>query len=198
MKIAMVQMNSTVGDIRGNRDGVLRAMMKAEQMGADLAVFPELCLTGYPPRDLLGLSGFVGANLRALQELAARSGRMGVIVGFVDPNRETEGKELYNAAGFLFEGPVFPYGTLIINLLGSLIVGFFVIWTSERVLADPRWRLLVVVGFCGAFTTFSSYAFESMAYFEQGQWLLMATNILTNNLLCLAAALAGMVLARVL
>jgi CrcB protein len=72
------------------------------------------------------------------------------------------------------------------------------IWTSERVLADPRWRLLVVVGFCGAFTTFSSYAFESMAYFEQGQWLLMATNIVSNNLLCLAAALAGMVLARVL
>ena len=95
-------------------------------------------------------------------------------------------------------GPVFPYGTLIINFLGSLIVGFFVIWTSERVLADPRWRLLVVVGFCGAFTTFSSYAFETMAYFEQGQWLLMLTNFLSNNLLCLGGALAGMALARVL
>lgn len=95
-------------------------------------------------------------------------------------------------------GPVFPYGTLVINVTGSLIVGFFVIWTTERVLADPRWRLLVVVGFCGAFTTFSSYAFETMAFFEQGQWLLMATNFLANNLLCLAAALAGMGLARVL
>lgn len=95
-------------------------------------------------------------------------------------------------------GAFFPCGTLIINVVGSLVVGFFVIWTSERVLADPRWRLLVVVGFCGAFTTFSSYAFESMAYFEQGQWLLMATNIVSNNLLCLAAALAGMALARVL
>lgn len=94
-------------------------------------------------------------------------------------------------------GPVFPYGTLMINVLGSLVVGFFMIWASERVLIDPRWRLLVVVGFCGAFTTFSSYAFESMAYFEQGQWTLMLTNILGNNLLCLAAALAGMALARV-
>jgi len=56
-------------------------------------------------------------------------------------------------------GPVFPFGTLIINILGSFIVGFFVIWTTERVLVDPRWRLLVVVGFCGGFTTFSSYAF---------------------------------------
>jgi CrcB protein len=95
-------------------------------------------------------------------------------------------------------GPVFPYGTLVINVLGSFIVGWFMIWTSERVLADPRWRLLVVVGFCGGFTTFSSFAFESMAYFEQGQWLLMTTNIVANNLLCLAAALAGMALARVL
>ena len=95
-------------------------------------------------------------------------------------------------------GPVFPYGTLFINLTGSLIVGFFLTWTSERVFIDPRWRLLIVVGFCGSFTTFSSYAYESMAYFEQGQWLLMWTNILTNNLLCLLAVLAGMALARVL
>jgi CrcB protein len=95
-------------------------------------------------------------------------------------------------------GPVFPVGTLIINVVGSFIVGFFVIWTSERVLVDPRWRLLVVVGFCGSFTTFSSYAFESMAYFEQGQWGLMLTNVLSNNLLCLGGALAGMALARVL
>ena len=95
-------------------------------------------------------------------------------------------------------GPVFPYGTLFINVAGSAIVGFFMIWTTERVLADPRWRLLVVVGFCGSFTTFSSYAFETMAYFEQGQWLLFFTNVLTNNLLCLGGALGGMALARVL
>ena len=95
-------------------------------------------------------------------------------------------------------GPAFPYGTLIINVVGSAIVGFFIAWTTERVLLDPRWRLLVVIGFCGAFTTFSSYAFETMAYFEQGQWALMFVNILSNNLLCLAGALSGMALARVL
>lgn len=93
-------------------------------------------------------------------------------------------------------GPTFPYGTLFINVTGSFVVGFFMIWATERVLLDPRWRLLIVVGFCGAFTTFSSYAFETMAYFEQGQWLLMFTNFASNNLLCLGAALAGMALAR--
>ena len=95
-------------------------------------------------------------------------------------------------------GAVFPYGTLGINIVGSFIVGFFVIWATERALVDPRWRLLVVVGFCGSFTTFSSYAFETMAYFEQGQWALMLANILSNNLLCLGGALVGMALARVL
>ncbi len=93
-------------------------------------------------------------------------------------------------------GPVFPYGTLLINIVGSFIVGLFVIWTTERVLVDPRWRLLVVVGFCGSFTTMSSYAFESMAFFEQGQWGLMLANVFGNNLLCLGAALAGMAVAR--
>lgn len=95
-------------------------------------------------------------------------------------------------------GPVFPVGTLVINIVGSFIVGFFLIWTSERVLVDPRWRLLVVVGFCGSFTTFSSYAFESMSYIEQGQWGLMLANVLSNNLLCLGGALGGMALARAL
>jgi len=95
-------------------------------------------------------------------------------------------------------GPVFPYGTLAINVLGSFVVGFFVIWTTERVLVDPRWRLFVVVGFCGGYTTFSSYAYETMAFFEQGQWLLMATNFVANNLIACAAALAGMAVARVL
>ena len=93
-------------------------------------------------------------------------------------------------------GAIFPYGTLIINLLGSMVVGVFVVWTTERVLADPRWRLLVVVGFCGSFTTFSSYAFESMSFFDRGQWLLMFANVVSDNLLCLGSALAGMALAR--
>ena len=94
-------------------------------------------------------------------------------------------------------GPTFPYGTLIVNVIGSFIVGWFMIWTTERVLIDSRWRLLLIVGFCGAFTTFSSYAYESMAYFEQGQWHLMLTNVFSNNILCLVGALGGMALARV-
>ena len=94
--------------------------------------------------------------------------------------------------------PNFPYGTLIINVTGSFILGLFLIWTTERVFADPKWRWLIAIGFCGSYTTFSSYAFETMAYFEQGHWSLFALNIATNNLLCLAAVLAGGAFARAL
>jgi CrcB protein len=95
-------------------------------------------------------------------------------------------------------GPVFPYGTLSINVLGSFVLGFFLVWTTERVMVDPRWRLLIAVGFCGGYTTFSSYAYETMAFLEQGQWTLMAANFVANNLLACLAVLAGMALARVL
>jgi CrcB protein len=90
----------------------------------------------------------------------------------------------------------FPYGTLLINITGSLILGFFLIFSTERALLDPRWRLLIAVGFCGSYTTFSSYAFESFALMEQGQWLLTGLNIIGSNALCLAAVLAGAALAR--
>ena len=92
----------------------------------------------------------------------------------------------------------FPYGTLAINVTGSFLLGVFLTWTTERVFADPRWRLFMAVGFCGSYTTFSSYAYETIMYFEQGHWSLVATNILTNNVLCLAAVIAGAALARVL
>jgi len=90
----------------------------------------------------------------------------------------------------------FPYSTLFINVTGSLALGFFLVYSTDRVLLDPRWRLLVAVGFCGSYTTFSSYAFESFALMEQGQWLLAGLNAVASNVLCLAAVLAGAALAR--
>ena len=90
----------------------------------------------------------------------------------------------------------FPYSTLLINVTGSLVLGFFLVYSTERVLLDPRWRLLVAIGFCGSYTTFSSYAFETFALMERGQWLLVSINFLASNLLCLFAVVAGAALAR--
>ncbi len=104
----------------------------------------------------------------------------------------------YSLSGFVTRllPSSFPYGTLIINITGSLLLGFFLAWTSEQVLIDPRWRLLIAIGFCGSYTTFSSYAFETFALGEQGQWLLMGLNVIASNLLCLISVVAGAALAR--
>jgi len=104
MKIALAQVNTTVGDILGNRDTVIRAVENAKKSNADLVIFPELCLTGYPPRDLLGLHGFVDSNIEALQQIASRTDQIGVIIGFLDRNLKKEGRDFHNAAAFLSEG----------------------------------------------------------------------------------------------
>ena len=75
MKIALAQLNPTVGDIEGNRRRILDAYSKAAAMGADLVVTPELSLVGYPPRDLLLKPRFVADNLAAFERLVGEVGR---------------------------------------------------------------------------------------------------------------------------
>ena len=90
----------------------------------------------------------------------------------------------------------FPYGTLIINISASFILGLFLIWTTERVLVDPRWRIFVATGFCATYSTYSSYAFETFALFEKGQWLVAGLNILATNVVCFVAVVLGAIVAR--
>ncbi len=81
----------------------------------------------------------------------------------------------------------FPYGTLVINVTGSLILGFFLVLSTDRIILDPRWRSRHCSGLsCGGYTTYSSFAYENLcALFEQGRWLSSALNILSTNILCL-------------
>ncbi len=84
VRLALCQLNSVVGDLDGNVARIVEAMAEAEAAGADVAVFPELAVTGYPPEDLVERPAFVAANLAALDAVAAASGRCASVVGFVD------------------------------------------------------------------------------------------------------------------
>lgn len=86
----------------------------------------------------------------------------------------------------------FPYGTLIVNVVGSLIVGFVLAWKTGP--ANDHFRLFAAAGFCGAFTTFSAFAYESMGYFRDGQFGTFALNVVLNNVLCMIAVILGMYL----
>lgn len=101
LRIAACQIDTHVGDLDGNVERVLDAYRAATEAGADLAAFPELALTGYPPDDLLLKPGFVTANLEALHEVAAATGDCVAVIGFVDLDRD-----LHNAAAVCAGGEV--------------------------------------------------------------------------------------------
>jgi CrcB protein len=93
-------------------------------------------------------------------------------------------------------GTTFPYGTLIINVTGSLVLGFFITLVTDRFLVDPRWRLLVAIGFLGAYTTFSTYTYESVNLILSGQVWLGLVDLFGSSILGAAAMLAGIFLGK--
>ena len=84
LRVAGAQLDLTVGDVAGNEDKVLAALLWAEERDADVLVLPELAMSGYPPEDLVLRQGFVDANLAALERVASRTTDTVVVVGFVD------------------------------------------------------------------------------------------------------------------
>ena len=93
-------------------------------------------------------------------------------------------------------GTSFPYGTLVINVSGSFVIGFFLVLVTQRFVVHPNWRLFFATGFLGAYTTFSSFSFETVALILGGSWWLGLANILGSVVLGLVAVLMGMALAR--
>ncbi|MBV9104920.1 MAG: NAD+ synthase [Verrucomicrobia bacterium] len=101
MRIGFAQINTTVGDIRANRDRILSAYEKAVSSGAELVLTPELALTGYPPQDLVFKSRFVPETLESLEQLREAVGSVPLLVGYVDFSPRETGKPFVNACGVL-------------------------------------------------------------------------------------------------
>ena len=101
MKICLAQINPTIGAFKQNVGKICKSINTAREKGADLVIFPEMSVVGYPPKDLLELSGFVDSNLKALEEVKNSVTGISAIVGFVDRNVAQRGKALYNAAAHI-------------------------------------------------------------------------------------------------
>jgi NAD+ synthase (glutamine-hydrolysing) len=102
LRIAIAQMNSTVGDIEGNTKKILEYVNRAKRYKADVVIFPELAVCGYPPEDLLLKPSFIENNLKNTKLIAASVKDIAAIVGFVDK----AGQDLYNAAALLADGKI--------------------------------------------------------------------------------------------
>ena len=103
MKIGFAQLDTTVGDLKGNSEKILRAYERLADAGADLVLTPELAITGYPPQDLVFKSRFVPETLEIVRQLHARMGKAALLIGFVDRN-EGRGKPFHNSAALLESG----------------------------------------------------------------------------------------------
>lgn len=93
-------------------------------------------------------------------------------------------------------GRGFPYGTLTVNVLGSFMMGFLFIYLIERSSLGPEWRALILIGFLGAFTTFSTFSIETLNLIENGAMARALANILVSVITCILATWLGVILGR--
>src|SRR3972149_6930144 len=106
MKVALAQVNTTVGDFPGNREKFRQSARQARQAGADLVIFPDLSLCGYPPRDLVDKPSFIERNRQELERLAEETPDIALICGFVSKAENDTGKPACNSAALLAGGQV--------------------------------------------------------------------------------------------
>lgn len=93
-------------------------------------------------------------------------------------------------------GRGFPYGTLVVNVVGSLLMGVLTVLLLERLSVGPEWRAGILIGVLGAFTTFSTFSMETLILIEQGDWFKALLNVFLSVALCLLAAWFGILMGR--
>jgi NAD+ synthase (glutamine-hydrolysing) len=114
MKISICQINPIIGDFRYNSGLIMKAVEKSRESGCSLAVFPELTLVGYPPKDLLEKPAFISENLKYLEDLSSRIEGIHVLCGYVDRNPDKNGKNLVNSVALLKDGKILGTGGKIL------------------------------------------------------------------------------------
>ncbi len=93
-------------------------------------------------------------------------------------------------------GREFPYGTLVVNIVGSLLIGYFFVLFLERTIVSDAWRSAILIGLLGSFTTFSTFSLETLNLLNEGAYIKAMMNVVLSVMLCLAATWTGFALAR--
>lgn len=93
-------------------------------------------------------------------------------------------------------GSSFPLGTFVINISGSFLIGLLMVLFTERFMVNPQWRLLLVIGFLGAYTTFSTFEYETGALLKDGEWLFALLNVVLSVVVGFIALKLGEVIAK--
>ena len=106
MKIGLAQLNIHVGNFKANTEKIIRALQTAEAQGAELVVYSELSICGYPSRDFLEFDDYIAKCKEAIDEIAKHTSKTAVLIGAPQRNPQTEGKDLFNSAWFLYQGKV--------------------------------------------------------------------------------------------
>ncbi len=103
---------------------------------------------------------------------------------------------LMSSGVYAVAGRSFPYGTLAVNVVGSLLMGLLTVLLIERMSLGPEWRAAILIGVLGGFTTFSSFSIETLNLIEAGAHIKAITNMVLSVVLCVSAAWVGVVLGR--
>lgn len=93
-------------------------------------------------------------------------------------------------------GRSFPLGTFVINISGSFLIGFLMTLFAERFIVNPQWRLLLIVGFLGAYTTFSTFEYETGKLVKDGEWLIASMNVVLSVFVGFVALKIGEIIAK--
>ena len=140
MRVAMAQINTTIGDFEGNTGKVLDYVGRAASEGADLVVFPEMCLCGYPPLDLIDYEPFVGESLKQVRKIQQSAPRgIGIVVGYMDRNRSHTGKSLMNVVSLICHGK-------LLHTQAKTLLPTYDVFDEARYFEPARERQVVAFG----------------------------------------------------
>ncbi len=171
MRIGLAQLNTTVGDLAGNRQRILEAYRALVARGAELVVFPEMVVCGYPPRDLLLKRRFVPDVERTLAEIAAETGEVPALIGTVESNPAATGRRFYNSAAFCLGGRITGYAR-------KCLLPTYDVFDEDRYFEPAQTPLVVThqgkrigVTLCEDIWTDPRFAPRHLYHFDPVKWL---------------------------